>query len=53
VLRGKVDTATAANEPRTLTAGETLFQPDIGPVLTFRNTSSEPAMLLLYHVGPK
>jgi quercetin dioxygenase-like cupin family protein len=53
VLRGKVDTATAANEPRTLTAGETLFQPGIGPVLTFRNTSSEPATLLLYHVGPK
>jgi quercetin dioxygenase-like cupin family protein len=53
VLSGKVDTATATNEPRTYTAGETLFQPGIGPVLTFRNTSREPATLLLYHVGPK
>jgi hypothetical protein len=45
--------ASPSAQPRTYGAGETLFQPGIGPVLTFRNTSSAPATLLLYHVGPK
>jgi quercetin dioxygenase-like cupin family protein len=54
VLSGKVETATATNQLRAYTSGETLFQPGVGPVLTFRNvSSSEPATLLLYHVGPK
>jgi quercetin dioxygenase-like cupin family protein len=53
VLDGKVESATATNESRTYTRGETVFQPGVGPVFTFRNASSGPATLLLYHVGPK
>jgi quercetin dioxygenase-like cupin family protein len=53
VLEGKVESATDTNEPRTYTGGEVVFQPGVGAALTFRNTGSEPATLLLYHVGPK
>jgi len=53
VLEGKVETATDTNQLRTYTSGETLFQPGVGAVLTFRNVGTEPATLLLYHVGPK
>jgi quercetin dioxygenase-like cupin family protein len=53
VISGRVEGATDTNEPRTYTGGDVVFQPGVGPALTFRNTGREPATLLLYHLGPK
>jgi quercetin dioxygenase-like cupin family protein len=53
VLDGMVESASVTNEPRTYRSGEVVFQPAVGPALTFRNTGREPATLLLYHVGSR
>ena len=53
VVEGSVETV-VSSAARTLMAGETLMYPGVGPVLTFRNTSSKTsARLLLYHTGPR